>query len=141
LARRRAGDLQPGWYRDQYGVMRWWDGHQWTAHVAPPPPPPPPASDQTGQIIAFGLIALAVIGTAIALFTNVSVVSGTGTVWVGAAVAAVASVGAFMFSRRVGVGVRITCAILAVLAIVGAVYDEHQVQQKRDEINQIFNTP
>jgi hypothetical protein len=30
----------PGWYRDPAGssALRWWDGHQWTAHIAPPAP-------------------------------------------------------------------------------------------------------
>lgn len=25
----------PGWYDDGFGQHRWWDGFQWTAHVAP----------------------------------------------------------------------------------------------------------
>jgi hypothetical protein len=24
-----------GWYRDQAGQKRWWDGHHWTGYVAP----------------------------------------------------------------------------------------------------------
>lgn len=35
----------PGWYPLDGGGQRWWDGQQWTDHVAPPPspaPPPPP---------------------------------------------------------------------------------------------------
>jgi len=27
-----------GWYPDNTGTMRWWDGEQWTAHTPPPPP-------------------------------------------------------------------------------------------------------
>jgi uncharacterized protein DUF2510 len=27
-----------GWYPDQHGVMRFWDGQRWTQHVAPPAP-------------------------------------------------------------------------------------------------------
>ncbi len=26
----------PGWYDDGHGAMRWWDGSQWTEHVAQP---------------------------------------------------------------------------------------------------------
>ena len=33
-----------GWYRDATGVLRWWDGTAWTAHVAPEPAPVPVAS-------------------------------------------------------------------------------------------------
>jgi Protein of unknown function (DUF2510) len=28
----------PGWYRDAHGANRYWDGREWTEHVAPPPP-------------------------------------------------------------------------------------------------------
>lgn len=34
-----------GWYPDNQGQMRYWDGAAWTEHVAhPTPPPPPPAA-------------------------------------------------------------------------------------------------
>lgn len=39
--------VPPGWYVDPAGVMRWWDGRQWTPYTAPPPRTPyvpmPPA--------------------------------------------------------------------------------------------------
>jgi hypothetical protein len=28
----------PGWYDDGHGALRWWDGQQWTEHVAAPDP-------------------------------------------------------------------------------------------------------
>ena len=30
----------PGWYDDERGALRWWDGAQWTEHVQTPDPEP-----------------------------------------------------------------------------------------------------
>jgi hypothetical protein len=32
--------MPPGWYDDGHGALRWWDGAQWTEHVAEPDPEP-----------------------------------------------------------------------------------------------------
>ncbi|GAA5144181.1 hypothetical protein GCM10023340_11410 [Nocardioides marinquilinus] len=32
--------IPPGWYPDQHGHRRWWDGQQWTEHVQDGAPPP-----------------------------------------------------------------------------------------------------
>ena len=42
-----GGQAPPGWYPDPstYGMLRWWDGVAWTAHVAPPVPPIPSAAE------------------------------------------------------------------------------------------------
>ena len=36
--------MPPGWYDDGRGALRWWDGTQWTEHVATPDPEPAPGS-------------------------------------------------------------------------------------------------
>jgi hypothetical protein len=44
----------PGWYDDGHGALRWWDGSQWTEHVAQPDPEPAEAGDAPteAQILA-----------------------------------------------------------------------------------------
>ncbi|GAA5202466.1 DUF2510 domain-containing protein [Microbacterium jejuense] len=41
----------PGWYDDGHGALRWWDGAQWTEHVAQPDPEPSPAPTEA-EIVA-----------------------------------------------------------------------------------------
>lgn len=36
--------MPPGWYDDGRGALRWWDGTQWTEHVATPDPEPSPGA-------------------------------------------------------------------------------------------------
>ena len=85
-----------------------------------------------------GLLA-ALIGVAIVMFTNVSVLSGMNQVVFGAILAAAGAV-VVLVGRR-SVGIRITCVVLAVVAVVGAVYDQQQVDQRRQELQNIFNSP
>jgi len=42
----------PGWYDDGHGAMRWWDGTQWTEHVAQPDPEPSPDAPTEAEIVA-----------------------------------------------------------------------------------------
>lgn len=80
---------------------------------------------------------MGVIGAALALFTNVSLLTRTGTVWTGAAMTLVAAVGVMVF-RQVSWGIKILCIVLAVAAVASGIYDEVQLQHKRDEISRIF---
>jgi len=41
----------PGWYDDGHGALRWWDGVQWTEHVAQPDPEPSAAPTEA-EIVA-----------------------------------------------------------------------------------------
>jgi hypothetical protein len=41
----------PGWYDDGHGALRWWDGGQWTEHVAQPDPEPSVAPTEA-EIVA-----------------------------------------------------------------------------------------
>lgn len=46
----------PGWYDDGHGALRWWDGGQWTEHVAQPDPEPSPAPTEA-EILASQAVA------------------------------------------------------------------------------------
>jgi hypothetical protein len=132
-----------GWYQDPHsppGVTRYWDGLQWTSYVQGGLNAPG-QDRQTTALIGFGLFALAALGAGIALFTNVSLLTGTGTVWTGTAIAIVAAIGGVMLRWRLALAVRIVCAVLAIAALASAIYDEHQLQVKRDQLNQILNSP
>jgi hypothetical protein len=66
-----------GWHDDPSaeGKKRYWDGSEWTDHVAPPPPPqvatgPAPAAKTSGYAIAslvLGLVWLYGIGSVLAI--------------------------------------------------------------------------
>ena len=47
----------PGWYPDQFGISRWWDGATW-GPAAPGPPQPQRPDEETGR----GLVVLAWLG-------------------------------------------------------------------------------
>lgn len=42
----------PGWYDDGHGALRWWDGAQWTEHVAQPDPEPSADAPTEAEIVA-----------------------------------------------------------------------------------------
>jgi hypothetical protein len=97
----QSQSVAAGWYQDPEsppGVVRYWDGLQWAPYIRGAAATPAPAKD-TGALIGFGLFALAAIGAGIAMFTSVSLLTGTGTVWMGAVMACVAAVGAVIFHR------------------------------------------
>jgi len=82
--------------------------------------------------------ALSLVGTVLACFTSVSLLTGTTTVWVGVALAVVAAVAALAL-RLVGLWLKVIACVLAVAAIASAIYDEVQLQHKRDQIERIVN--
>jgi hypothetical protein len=132
----------PGWYRDPHGQapLRWWNGYEWTLEVSASAPPPG-AADLRSQSRALAVIAvwaLLVIGTVMALFTSVSLLSGTTMVWFGVALTVVGAIVSFVI-RQVGIATKVIAVLLVAACIANGVYDEVQLQHKRDQLNNLFN--
>ena len=132
----------PGWYADPHreAPLRWWDGYRWTLSVsaAAPPPGMSQAPNQSRVLAVIAVWALLVIGTTLALFTSVSLLSGTTTVWIGVALAIVGVIVAFV-THQVGTATKVIALVLIAACVSGAVYDEVQLQHKRDQLNNLIN--
>jgi hypothetical protein len=91
-------------------------------------------------IASLGILGVASIGTYLAAFTSVSLLTGTGTVWAGVALCVVALVAAVVWSVMSETKwLWIVCAALLIVAGSSAIYDEQQLNHQRQQIQQIFN--
>lgn len=56
-----AANVKPGWYPDDRGVERWWDGDGWTDDVRDSndvaPPAPPKRGWNAGDYLTYGILA------------------------------------------------------------------------------------
>jgi hypothetical protein len=130
-----SGAAPAGWYPAEHGVMRWWDGGQWAA-PAPAPGTQMSAGNQRTLILTVGLIA-AVLGLFLSL-QPVSLMTGSGKVWTGAAIAIGAFVLVVVMLRKTTKWAVIVIGIIAALSVASAVATEIALQDKRDELNQMF---
>jgi hypothetical protein len=113
--------------------------YRWTlsVSVAAPPPGMSVAPNQSRVLAVIAVWALLVIGTALA-FTSVSLLSGTTTVWFGVALAIVGVIVAFV-THQVGTTTKVIALVLIAACVSGAVYEEVQLQHKRDQLNDLIN--
>lgn len=93
-------------------------------------------STRLDNILAGVAVILGVVGL-IMSFQPVSLLSGMGIVWAGAALA----VGAFVLAVVAKVPRKsvVAALLLALMAGGSALYDSHQLDQRRQEIQQLFN--
>ncbi|GAB2982972.1 hypothetical protein GCM10027076_20990 [Nocardioides montaniterrae] len=118
--------------------MRYWDGRNWGDQVAPNPGPAQPAqANVPPAVLTFGVLAIAAIGAFMAL-QPASLLSGTGTNWIGVALAVVATVTAWIL-RPVPMWAKVVCSIIVALALICGVALEVELEQKRQEIDQVFD--
>lgn len=136
-----SASTPPGWYQgplDPPGTLRWWDGQAWGPAAPPPALQQSPRSGVSPRVLGFGVAAVTAVGSVIADFTDVSLLSGTGTVWTGAVIAVLGAIAAFVVPR-VPRWATITAVVLALTAVASAIYDEVQLHDKRQELNNILN--
>lgn len=69
-------DIPAGWYDDGHGALRWYDGADWTEHVASAAPQPAPPSGRRGMplwgwvLVGAGalVVMLGVVGAGVGVF-------------------------------------------------------------------------
>lgn len=98
------------------------------------PSPPDPRLRTIGILVAS---TLSVIGL-VMQFQSVNLLTGAGVLWIGAALAAGGFVAAFVM--KVPVWMKVVTALVLVACVVNVVYVEHQLNQKRQEIQQIIDS-
>lgn len=132
----------PGWYRhpSMADTQRYWDGQGWTDHIAPigASPERPGAPTQPNQLVTVSLLAASVIGVIMAM-QSASLLTGTGTQWTGAAIAIAAGIASYVLRRSVPGWLRAICVVAAIFALINVVYLEQQLEERRDDLSEIFN--
>jgi hypothetical protein len=124
----------PGWYPDPLnpGKQSYWDGAGWSQPVGVPAD----SNKSNLAAVAVGVCVLVVIGLIMSM-QSVSLLSGSGPIWIGVGfVAAGTAVAFFMVAAT---WVRVVAALCLAFALFNAVYMEKQLSDKRNEISQIFN--
>lgn len=125
-------------------TQRYWDGQEWTDHIAPVSALPRAGlqrsdeSQQQSQLVTVALLAASVIGVIMAL-QGASLLTGTGTQWTGAAIAIAAGIASYVLRKSIPGWLRAVCVVAALLALGNVVYLEQQLDEKRQDLSEIFN--
>lgn len=116
--------------------MRYWNGAEWSATPVPAAPPPASATNSKSAAVAAGVCVLAAVGLVMSM-QSVSLMSGSGLVWMG--VALVAGSVAVAFIMGAPKWARVGAAVVLVLALGNGFYIEDQMNKKRNEITHMFD--
>lgn len=92
------------------------------------------AANDNKTAVAAGVGVLVAIGVVISV-QPVSLMTGSGKVWIGVVVVAVGTAAAFFL--RAANWVRVIAALVLVLALANALHVEKQLSDKRDELTHI----
>lgn len=147
--------MAKGWYPDPQtaGIERYWDGIDWTtlqresrqhfpdADWAPESAAKYQAQDRGDREVAkpgvaFGILILGLVGWFLSS-QSTSLMEGTGKIWLGVAVAAVALT--LTFILKGGVWLKVVAGLLAFIALFNGVSMEDQLSDRRGEISDMLN--
>lgn len=129
----------PGWYPhpEMTDTQRYSDGNAWTDHIAPMTARlPGKVTTSTSQ----GYVVLVLAGTTIGLvmaMQSASLLTGTGTQWTGVAIAVAAGIASRIVRESIPKWVRVVAVLAALVAFANVLYLENQLDEKRQEIQQI----
>lgn len=117
----------------------YWDGSAWTDHVAPMGSKSAGGERSAPSSQAYVVVGLAgaAIGVIMAM-QSASLLTGTGTQWTGVAIAAAAAIIARVVRGSIPTWVRVIAVLAALVALANVLYLENQLDQKRQEIQQIL---
>jgi hypothetical protein len=125
-----------GWYPDPSGAprQRYFNGMQWTDACTPSADDVAP---RKRTAISLGVIVLGVVGLVMSMQPT-SLMNGTGSIWLGVVIAAVALAASFFLGGATWV--KVVASILLAVALFSALYMEHQMTEKRTEISQMLSS-
>lgn len=124
-----------GWYPIDDETDRYWNGRSWS-DSRPATAADPPDSSSTSNVAVAGIGAASVVGL-VMTFQTVSLMSGTGTIWTGVAIAVGAAI--FAGALKVAFRVRLAAVVIALIAVGNAVNVEGQLEEQRQKITDIGN--
>ena len=135
-----------GWYPYPLDSTKriYWNGTAWSSPVPldAANAPASSSSDSSGSDsgkktgIALGVLVLSIVGTVMSQ-QSVSLFSGSGQIWTGVAIAGVAL--ALSYFLGAAFWVRTIASICLVFSLFSAIYMETQLNEKRQELSNIFN--
>jgi multidrug transporter EmrE-like cation transporter len=124
-------------------TQRYWDGSSWTNNVAPLASTfdhSDKSKKQQSQVMAAAIVAASALGIVLSL-QSASLLTGTGTLWTGVAIAWAASAGSYVVRQSLPKWVRFVAIVSALAALVNVIYVEQQLEERRQEINRDLESP
>ena len=129
-------EIPAGWYPDPSGAprQRYFNGMQWTDACTPLADDVAP---RKRTAISLGVIVLGIVGLVMSM-QSTSLMNGTGSIWLGVVIAAVALAASFFLGGATWV--KVVASILLAIALFSALYMEQQMTEKRTEISQMLSS-